>query len=308
VSITASGTPTLAAPLPATKGSNPTAAPSGFTQPLSTNPSFPLTQTVVQIDGTGIKPANQVVVSGAPSPLAGGATLSVTNWNPAGNSTFTLSIPGLGLVGANAKTITSSSFLNGPSTFTGNGKQWRITSTNNSYAALGLWEQDAANPNTVFLGTFITGYETPVGSMPKSGTASYSATQNVAAIVATYKADGQLARGSVLGDAAFTADFGTGSLTGTFTRNSIIFDNGTAVTLPWNDVSVSASIAANSNTFTGSAVAGNSSATNAYTITPGTTGKFDGGFFGPNADVVAGVWSLTDSSHVVTGVATGRQH
>jgi len=305
VPITASGTPTFTAPLAATKGTNTTTAPNGLTQPLTTNPAFPLTQTVVQIDASGIKPANQVVANGTSvSPLSGGATLTVTNWNPNGASDFTLSIPGLGLVGSNARTFSSSSLLKGPSTFTGNG--WRITATNNSYVALGLWEQDATSPaNTVFLGTFITGYETPSSAMPKTGTATYFATQNAAAIVSTYQS-GQLSRGSVLGDASFTANFDTGKLTGTFTNMIVITQNGANTAQPWNDVSVSASIAQNQ--FSGIAVAAKPSAVGPYTVTNGANGKFDGGFFGPNAEQLAGVWSLTDSSHVVTGVAFGRQH
>jgi len=274
-----------------------------MTQPLTTNPAFPLNQAVTQIDGSGIRPANTSVVSGAPSPTAGGATLTVNNWTPGGTSSFTLSIPGLGLVGSNAKTFQSSSLLNGASTVSGNG--FRITASNNDYAALGLWEVDATNPNTVFLGTFITGYETPVSAVPTSGTASYFATQNVAAIVSTYQS-GNLARGSVLGDATFTADFGTGSLTGTFSNNFIITDNGNKASQPWNDISVSASIAGNS--FSGSATVTKAPATGAYTLTNGSTGKFDGGFFGPSANTLAGVWSITDSSHVAVGVATGRQH
>ena len=237
--------------------------------------------------------------------MAGGATLTVTNWNPNGTSNFVLSIPGLGLVGANAKAISSSSLLKGASTFSSTG--FRLTATNNDYVALGLWEVNASNPTTLFLGTFVTGYETPVSAVPTSGTATYFATQNVAAIVSTYNpSGGQLTRGSVLGDASFTANFSTGSLTGTLSNNAIIYDNGKAAFLPWNDVSVSASIAGN--TFSGSAVAGTSSATNAYTVSPGATGKFDGGFYGPNADALGAVFSLTDSTHIVTGVTTGRQH
>jgi hypothetical protein len=245
------------------------------------------------------------VVSGQPSPLAGGATLTVNSWNPTGSSDFTLSIPGLGLVGSNAKTFSSASLLKGASTFVGNG--WRITTANNaaknSYAALGLWEQDAANPNTVFLGTFIMGYETPVSAMPTSGTATYAAVSNVAGIVSTFKS-GQLSRGSVVGDASFTADFGAGSLTGAFTNMVIITADGSSTSQPWNNVSLAASIAGNH--FSGSAVAAAPASAGPFTVTGGSTGNFNGGFFGPAADELAGVWSLTDSSHVVEGVAIGK--
>jgi len=310
VTITPSGTQKLTAPVAATKGTNPTASPSGATQPLTTNPDFPLTQTVIQINASGITPANQVVVSGQASPLDGGATLTVTKWDPTGSSDFTLSIPGLGISGTNVKTFSSTSLLKGATTVSlGTNNSFRLTASNINYAALGLWEQDAAGANgsnPIFLGTFITGYETPVSGVPTTGTASYSGTQNVTAIVSSTQG-GQLSRASVLGDGNYTANFGTGTLNGTFTNMTVITANPNATVTPWNNVSVSASIAGNRFT-NGSVTAAAPASPSNYTVTGGTTGKFDGGFYGPNADELAGVWSLTDSSHAVIGVATGRQH
>jgi len=313
VSITGVSNRKLTAPVAATKGTNPTAAPAGATQTLPTGPAFPLTQTIIQINASGISPANTVVVAGKPSPLDGGATLTVTSWNPTGSSDFTLSIPGLGIVG---KTISSPSLLKGASTFPSNppaGTAFRLTASNVNYAALGLWEQDANGPDTIFLGTFVTGYETPVSGMPTSGTASFGGTQNVAAVVSNYQSDGQLARASVLGDGTYTANFGTATLTGSFTNMKVLSTGvgTTSTTLPtptpWNDVSVSASIIAASNRFSGSATAGAQPA-GAFAVTGGASGKFDGAFYGPAADELAGVWSLVDSANVVIGVAHGKQH
>jgi len=307
----------LTAPLAATKGTNPTAAPAGATQTLSTGPAFPLTQTIIAIKASGISPANTVVTGGV-SPLDGGATLTVVNWNPNGASDFRLAIPGLGLVDVSSTSFKSASLLKGAST-TG-ATNFRVTASNVNYAALGLWEVDAGsktNPNdptnTIFLGTFVTGYETPASSMPTSGTASYGGTQNVAAIVSKYQSDGQLTRASVLGDGLYTANFGTASLTGSFTNMNVLATGvGTTTTTlatptPWNDVTVSASIVAGSNRFGGSATAGSQPA-GAFAVTGGAGGKFDGGFYGPNADELAGVWSLTDAASVVIGVAHGKQH
>jgi hypothetical protein len=293
VPVTASAAPVLTAPLAASSGSNATPAPSGLTQPLTTNPAFPLTQSVIQIDGNGIRPATQVQDGG-------GATFSVTKWNPSGPSDFTLSIPSLGV----ATSFSSASLLKGTSTVADS--TVRLTSSNSSYVALGFWEKDVTTPNAVYLGAFMTGYQTPAGGMPTSGTATYSSTNNVAAVVSTYKS-GQLSRGSVLGDGSFTANFGTGTLSGNFTKMFVINDNGAKIaSQPWNDVSVSGSIAGNR--FSGSTVAGAPSVASTYTLTSGATGRIDGGFFGPNAEQVAGIWSITDSSHVAIGVAVGMQH
>jgi hypothetical protein len=141
--------------------------------------------------------------------------------------------------------------------------------------------------------------------MPTTGTASYAGTHNVAAIVSSFGDGGQLNRGSVLGDGTYTANFGTNSLTGAFTNMKVITDNGAAVSTPWNDVSVTAAIAGNR--FSGSVNAAAPAQTGTYTVTGNTTGLIDGGFYGPNANELAGVWSLKDASHVVIGVAHGKQ-
>jgi len=212
-----------------------------------------------------------------------------------------LKIPGLGIDAA----FTSSSLLKGASTATAG--TFRLTASNVNYTALGLWEVDGTIGTTpaIFLGTFVTGYETPVSAVPTSGTATYSGINNVTGIVASYQS-GQLARASLLGNGSFSADFGAAKLTGTLTNMTVITANPTATATPWNNVSVTASIAGNH--FNGSATAAAPSAVTNYTLTGGAAGNFNGGFYGPNADELAGVWSLTDSSHVVTGVAVGKQN
>jgi len=317
--ITPSGTPTLTAPVAATAGTKPTAQPNPNTQPLTANPSFPLTQTAIVITGCGIVPANTPVpgVNG-PSPLDGGATLSVTggfNSDPAASNNFVLTIPSLGI----STPFTSSSLLKGASTTIAGGGGLRLTTSNSSYVALGLWEVDATGPNmpnSIYAGAFFTGYQTPTASMPTTGTASYGGTHNVSAIV-TSVAGGTFSQASVLGDATFNADFGAGSVTGQF-RNMNVFAVGTnsggllggvpsssSAPTPWNDVDVSGKISGN--LFSGTATAGGANNGPTATITPGVTGPFNGGFYGPSANELGAAWSLKDSTHVVIGVATGKQ-
>jgi hypothetical protein len=283
---------------------------------LGAGTQFPLNQTVIQTTGTSISPASTPVVNGL-SPLNDGATLKVTqSWNsdPAVANSFNLKIPSLGV----DLNFTSPSLLKGASTVsaTSDGSNgtgtFRMTTSNVSYAALGFWEVDASSPNTIFAGAFITGYETPLSAMPTTGTATYGGTHNVSAQITTLS--GGFSRAQVLGDANYSANFGTGSLTGTFTNFLIqAIGTNTSVTTPasatpWNNVSVSASIAAGTNRFGGSVTAGSvpGGGGGTFNVTVGTTGKIDGAFYGPAADNLAGVWSLKDSSHVVIGVATGR--
>jgi len=217
-------------------------------------------------------------------------------------NTFHLSIPALGV----NTDFTSNSLLKGASTVSlsspASGTPVRLTGSNVNYAALGIWQVDATNPNTVFLGAYVTGYQTPASSMPTSGTASYGGTHNVTAVVSGFASDGTLNRGVVLGDASYTANFVSGSLTGLLTNMKVTINN--VPTTPWNDVNVAAQISGNG--FSGSATAVAPAQANSFTVTGGATGNFDGNFYGPNANELAGVWSLKDASHTVIGVAHGR--
>jgi hypothetical protein len=42
-------------------------------------------------------------------------------------------------------------------------------------------------------------------------------------------------------------------------------------------------------------------------LSGGATGHIDGGFYGPNANELGAVWSLTDSGSMAIGVVGGRR-
>ncbi len=291
---THSGTvPTITAPDTATTGTSPAPAPSG-TLPLE-GTAFPLKQSVISVTSSGIVPdaaAN-----------SGGATLSVVSWNASGNSQFRLTIPGLKL----DSTFSSASLLKGPSTVQGG--NFRLTASNMSYAALGVWEVDTLNPNitpgvaegNIHLGTFVTGFETPASGMPTSGAAVYTGTKNVAGVVIRDPA-GTIGRAALLGDASLAVNFGTSTIAGTFIHMTATDSNGTRS--PWNDVSVSGSLAAGTSHFSGSTAAA-SVPSGAFAVSGTATGRIDGGFYGPNANELGAVWSLTDKGSVAVGVVHG---
>jgi C-lobe and N-lobe beta barrels of Tf-binding protein B len=291
---THTSTPTIASPDAATTGSNATPVPSGA-QPLQ-GTAFPLKQSVISITSSGIVP--DAAANG------GGATLSVVNWNASGNSQFRLTIPGLGV----DSTFNSASLLKGASTV--NGGTFRLTASNMSYAALGVWEVDTQNPQitpgvtegNIHLGTFATGFETPASGMPTSGTAFYSGTKNVAGVIITDPA-GKLDRASVFGDATLAANFGTGAITGSF--GNMVATNSAAVRAPWNDVSVSASIIAGTSRFSGT-TAVTSTPSGAFSLSGSAAGRIDGGFYGPTANELGAIWSIKDSGTVAVGVVHGN--
>jgi len=235
---------------------------------------------------------------------AGGAILSVLNWNASGESQFRLTIPGLGV----DATFTSASLLKAASTVLGG--TFRLASLNSNYALLGVWEVDsAANPigccnNLHHFGAFASGYETPASGIPTGGTAVYSGTANVAGIVTIHPGQEQIGFASLLGDGSFSADFSNRVITGSFTN--IVATSSTHSATPWNDVSITASLAAGTSHFSGSTAV--TAAPNApFAISPTAKGRVDGALYGPSANELGAVWSLSDTTGVAIGVVRGTQ-
>jgi hypothetical protein len=106
----------------------------------------------------------------------------------------------------------------------------------------------------------------------------------------------------LLGDASLAANFATGTIAGTFIHMTAT-DSGN-IRSPWNDVSVSASLAAGTSHFSGSTAAA-SAPSGAFALSGTATGRIDGGFYGPNANELGAVWSLTDKGSVAVGVVHG---
>ena len=110
------------------------------------------------------------------------------------------------------------------------------------------------------------------------------------------------------GDAHLTANFsGSGGITGSFTNMTVATAgsapyNLTSI-LQWNDVSVNASLTGDRTTFSGTTAAASAPAgPNAFSGS--ATGHIDGGFYGPNADEIGAVWSLSNNNGTATVVGT----
>jgi len=69
---------------------------------------------------------------------------------------------------------------------------------------------------------------------------------------------------------------------------------------PWNDVSVAGTIAMGTNKFSGTTAATSSPGT-PMSLSASATGHIDGAFYGPAAQNLGAVWSLSDG----TGSALG---
>ena len=184
-----------------------------------------------------------------------------------------------------------------------------------NYVALGAWAEPQSNAGAYgSITAFAFGYETPKTSMPTTGTAAFG---GLAEATVLKPVDGSIRAAFVRGSAGLTVDFASGTITGSFfsmTQSDYVsYANGTGhvppVTggifggmgsHPWNDVSLTATIAGGTNRFTGSTAATSSPST---TFSLGSTAKgfVDGAFYGPNAENLGAVWSLSDG----TGSALG---
>jgi len=130
--------------------------------------------------------------------------------------------------------------------------------------------------------------------MPTSGTAVFSGPGLVTATV--YKTVGTEIQASnpIVGNASISANFGSGAVNGSFTQMMV------TNTEHWNDVSVTANIATGSNTFSGTTAAA-SAPGQPMSLSGSAVGKINGAFFGPAAQNLGAVWSLSDG----TGSALG---
>jgi hypothetical protein len=226
---------TVTSPAAATFGSaSPQLAASGGTSFDGTNGSFPANVTFpllissLQKSPTGLSP-----VSGNQ-----GATVTVVN-SSFNSTTVQLTIPSLGV---NEALLLHSSLASGGDQFI----------DGLSYAVMGAWiqRQTTNSPNQLSNSVFVFGYETPQTAMPTSGTAVFSS--KGWAVAHIYKPfGGEIRTSTAIGDASISANFGSGAITGSFTKMQTTI-------LPvqtWNDVSLSANIASGTNRFSGTTVA-----------------------------------------------------
>jgi len=153
-------------------------------------------------------------------------------------------------------------------------------------------------------GVFVTGYETPEGAMPTTGSATFSGSANGSMFAPASMSNGLPCRCTevqLTGTASFTADFGARSLDGALTEMGII-GGWDGESTPWNDV-----------TFTSTIVGNSFSGTTSVTTSPAgamglnATGTLEGRFFGPSAQEAGAVWTLFDGTNAAIGTLSGRR-
>jgi hypothetical protein len=175
-----------------------------------------------------------------------------------------------------------------------------------SYVAIGAWAQGGNASQPLQNSTaFLFGYETPSSAVPSAGAASYSGMANAT----VYKnVNSNISSTLVFGDAKVSVNFNSGQVTGTLTQMKQWdgINNGQSIYLPWNDVSLTANVAAGTNRFSGSTAATSAPGTT-FSLAGSATGHVDGAFFGPAAQNLGAIWSLSDGSVSAMGGLTAKQ-
>lgn len=316
-------------PAAATVGKNtPTTAAQGYqtatpggpdfaTAGAADNLSFALTQTAVTrtTDSTG----TTISIGADAATNSGGATIV---FNPGHDITAaSLSVPSLGINNVRFQ-------YDGYGTVgtTGQLVSYAPPGGGLSYLQLGSWTNatqtgTASTANT--LAFFIFGFQTPSASMPATGKATYTQSGGVEGLAFTQGGAlstnaptqgghvGGAGEGLIKGDGTLTADFATGSITGSFTNMTSTtgkFTNGyvscvcSGTTRPWNDIALTGTIS-------GAAISGTTSISsnpnNATSFTASGSGTISGGFYGPAADEVGLVWTVQDSNKSIAAGTFG---
>lgn len=162
---------------------------------------------------------------------------------------------------------------------------------NQSYVTLGAWNSTTAAPgfHGMTYGLSVFGIRTAASAVPTTGSGTY-----------TGLTLGYLDAGNTFyqltGDVQIDVDFGTSGVTGAFT-NLIKENSVTGGLSAWRDFTATGSITAGTSLFTGTT----------QTIDTLLSGKVSGGFYGPAAQEIGGIWSLSGAGETAVGSFVGKQ-
>jgi hypothetical protein len=252
----------------------------GSSGTFTSNATFPLIATSLQGGSSGLNPA----------PGSTGATLTVVSTSQAAFKAQ-LVIPSLNIDETFSGFGSVVSGLEGPT-------------YGYSYVVLGQWGFPSSTGGSQTM--FVSGYETPTTALPTNGSANFSGT---AQAIVFKSMDGKIAYTTVNGSAAIGVNFGTGQVSGGLTKMQQwdgLNGKQTETFLPWNDVSVNANLAGGTSRFSGSTGVTSAPGTT-FSASSSATGHIDGALFGPAAQNIGAVWSLSDGTVSAMGTIAGKQ-
>jgi len=264
----------------------PTAAAGGPTIQSHSSTSFPLLETVVKINSAGAVADTTTMNAGASLKFSSVPDdYQIDIGNPAvGISNQSLSLDWCGYcAGVGSEHVYM--HIADPAT------------SNLSWTTYGTWgvHVDIGAPSTTSA-AFVTGYRTPTGSVPTTGTATYLGSVVGKVMRPDAGQENGVATTDLSGSATLQANFASASVTGSLT-------NMMAGSLPWNSVSLLGTIAGGQ--FTGTSAA-TSAPANGLSLSGSATGTFSGMFFGPSAQELGAVWTLYDGTSAAIGSIGAR--
>jgi hypothetical protein len=276
----------MGAPAPATKGAAP-ATPLATSSNVNLNqwdwanlwfdprPAngtvFPVLQSVLTIDGNRNAMADDAT-------MAAGATVTVVDTD---RNQLRVQVPNL-----NIDVVTCAYFC----------QNFFTRESQFSYVYYGTWSAPDHRNASVADAKFVFGYVTPPGAIPNSGTARYSGGASGFVV-------GPAGRATLVGWGSLTVDFSTHAVAGSMTemRQGEIWDERAPFANPFNDIAITA-------TQSGNQVIGTTSVTNtpgsAISLSAGASGSFNGELFGPTANELGAVWTLSDGTRSAIGTFT----
>lgn len=199
------------------------------------------------------------------------------------------------------------------------GSSVSVIVTGLTYTLLGAWTYKAASGNNSIIGLAVAGYQTPAGSVPTTGTATYvgSGGQNTGATaggvigsVVVPSGSGGLSAATLSGDVHLSVNFATQQANGTLS-NMTAKDVLSGATSPWNNVTLTGNLSQTAGSANrGAVITGTTQAQAApsgatFGVSSGANGKLSGALFGPNANEAGAVWSVNDGSGANGKVALG---
>jgi hypothetical protein len=283
---TPSPTTTLAALIPPTPTANPI-------QPLATSASPSIANTGAQTIFPLLQTAVDASFGGDTETTSQGATL--THDATTGRYNLTLNNSALNVTNVpnpiGSRTVDGKEAL-GVSIPGHRGLEWGIGALD--FTVYGTWliaEDPDVSPALDFTngGVFAGGYVTPANAVPITGSASYVGK------IAGLASEDKYSFENVSGDVRFTVDFSARSISGVTSNGALGSDN--IIPPKLNDISFTATYDPTRNLFEGTVRAlpgGNAFSTNA-------NGTVSGNFFGPVANELGGVWTLSDTTRRIIG-------
>ena len=289
-SIQAPATPLLA------NGTTPS-----FSTQLIPGTVFPLTQSVLVLTNNAVTDFNGG--AGATLTLVGvknsDGTITSTG---AGTSVYQLSVPGLSL-GSDVQLPSDGSRIN-----LSNGGSAAAFVSALSYTHFGTWLYTPGGSGPAYQGFQVSGYQTSVGAVPASGSATYAGNGTsgggaVTGFVFVPDGSGSIAFASLLGKASVNVNFSSGVVSGSLTGITSTTGSG-STPVAWNDVSLTGNLSGA--TLSGNtAVGGSAAGSGGFTLSTAATGKFSGALYGPNGQELGAVWTLNEPNSVNGKTATG---